>query len=59
MPPDPPRIEGGPSIITAAYFSRVGRLLQNILKPLTKSDLGPKRENSILVIVKRKLILKY
>ena len=24
-----------PSIITATYFSRVARLLQNILKPLT------------------------
>ena len=40
MPPHPPRIEGPgcPSIITAAYFSRVGRLLQNILKPLKCSD---------------------
>ena len=28
------KIFSGPSIITAAYFSRVGHLLQNILKPL-------------------------
>ena len=42
MPPDPPRIEGpgGPSIITAAYFSRVSRLLQNILKPLCLPYMG-------------------
>ena len=37
-----PRASGAlrPSIVTAAYFSRVGHLLQNILKPLVKGLLA-------------------
>ena len=41
--PRPPQNQGvgGTSILTAAYFSRVGRLLQNILKPLCGANEQP------------------